>query len=121
MAPRISFSALYLVADDASVPCQDERLAAGIEHEVVDVHRNLVLLDRLVRLQVEEHQKAVARPAGPEQPLALRVKFEVIHEPLELVAGELVGALRRLPVEDLDTGVALEVVDVADLADTADG
>ena len=63
---------------------------------------------------------SLAPPAASSQSPS-GMEGQVLDQPLELVAGELVRPLALPPVEDLDAGLAFEVVDVADLADPADG
>src|SRR5262245_44754806 len=99
----------------------DERLTIVGQQEIVNVHRCLFLFDRLLCVQIEEHQEAVSSPTSAEEPFPLGMEFEVIDKAVEFVAWELVSALGALPVEDLDARSAVEMINIADLADAADG
>src|SRR5262245_6296383 len=98
------------------VPNCDERVPVRGQGGVVDVSGEFLLPERLLRGNVEEEQKPLVRPAGPEEPGAVRCPGEGLHQAVELVAGELDGGFTRFPVEHFDTRLAIEVVDVADLA-----
>ena len=57
-------------------------LAALVEREVVDVHRDLRLRKDLLGGGVAEEEEAVGVAAGAEQPVAARVEFELLDEAL---------------------------------------
>src|SRR5437870_4220672 len=97
-----------------------ERVAGFVKHSFMKVDRHFLLFDRLLGLQVEEQDEAVVSPAGAEQPVAFRMKLEVIDQTIELVAGKFDGALAGFPIEDLDSGFAFQVIDVPDLANATD-
>src|SRR4051794_4354209 len=96
-----------------------ERRQVLVEGGVVDEHRHVALVDRRAPRQVVEDDDAAAAAAQRAEPFAARMVDEAVDDAVG--AGELVEALARLPVEDLDAGRAADAVDVADLADAADG
>src|SRR6266508_1380529 len=89
-------SALQAEDADATVTGDVDRVAVLVQRHVVNVRLHLLLLDRLLRLQVEEHQEAVHGTAGGQQPLAFRVELQPLDQAGELVAGELESPLALL-------------------------
>src|SRR5579875_2089505 len=103
------------------MPGRVNRLGFFVEHERMDVHRRFFLPEGFVGLEIEEQKEAVVGPAAAEQPITLRMKRQMFDDSFEFVVNVFVRLLTLLPVENLYAGLAVEMIDVADLADAASG
>src|SRR5262249_35488366 len=95
-----------------------DSFAGLVQLAVAGGYRKLDLRINLSRRGGTEHEEAISMAAGGEQPLASGVKFDVFDHGLA-VAGEIAKRLSRPGVEEFDTGFSVQVVNIADLADTA--
>ena len=95
-------------------------VVGGIDGQVMNMHRGLVLLDDLFLFQVIELDEAIVISPARQQPLVFRVKDHLFHESLVSVTAELVSLFSLFPIKDLDPGESLEVVDIVDRASTPD-
>ena len=96
-------------------------LVAGlVEREVMDVHRDFSCASTFLAAGSKKRRKPSLSPPAAEQPVAPGVKSRYSTRPASL-ALELAEPLALSPVEDFDPGLAVQVVDVGDLADAADG
>src|SRR5260370_28208556 len=96
-----------------------DRVAGFVEHGIMNVHGRLFLADDPLCLQIEEEEQTVVSAARSQQPITLGMEGQMLDKAIELVAWEFVRARSLPPIEHLDAGFAVQVVDVADLADTA--
>src|SRR4051794_19263182 len=78
-----------LVDGDLVVADARDLVGRGGDGEVVDVRHQLLLPQRLLVRHVVEEEEALAGAAGAEEPRAVRRPREPVHQPDELVAGEL--------------------------------
>ena len=96
-------------------------IAGFVQGETMHVHWCFFLRDYLTGREVEESEETVlVAPPGRKQPISCGMKVETLHERLVLVARKLVGMRPLFPVEYLEPRLAVQVIDVGDLAAAAD-
>src|SRR5262249_52755574 len=103
---------------DFLVPDRVDPIAGLVEGGVVDVHWHAALMDHRATFNILKREEAIAAAADGAEPL--RSPDELVENAL-LLTVELVDAHAADPIVDFDARRALQGVDVADLADAADG
>src|SRR4051794_40085311 len=81
---------LQLELHQLAVSHRDDALSGLVESHVMDVHRRLLLMDKLAGLQVHEDEETVGGAADAQQPFTLGVEGEAVDNALAPVRRELV-------------------------------
>src|SRR5262249_24684031 len=88
--------------------------------EVVDIHRGFDLGERFLTCGVGEEEEAIRVSAGTEEPMPVGVKLEPFDHAASF-ARPAAAPLALAQIEALDPGFVVEMIDLPDLPDPADG
>jgi hypothetical protein len=97
-------SSTHPLHHDAIVPSRDKAGSVSVEEEVVDMERELGLVERFAGSRVDEEGEAAVVAAAGDEPLAPRVEGEALDEALEFGRFELAEGPALFRIEKPESG-----------------